>query len=291
MGLRMTDSDYFPPWDSEGAESHSEIGGLMPHHELRHALEHYRTHWERFLGIAASHCPDHLTPELWGWVKEVYDEAARHSRNALEFAGTQSTGVNELSPPALKPYGIAEADRVEWLRWLEDVACEVMGGRDGSSVTESALFEQFAQMQWADVMLEELATVGKRMDILARVRPLSVPEKARPYVSHVVDCFLRGMDREMAVMARVALEAALRNAQGSDGQDGWAIHVALSALRSLDPAVCDAARRVKGAGDAGAHSFEEFEVDAESVLADLAKVLRWLGTAPARRLPRHESAS
>lgn len=258
----------------------------------------YPADFSAYWGLDDREPPDHLDEDDWREYQRLDRLVTRLANGAHLLVRPVKTPDADLSLHEWlkEEAGLAEE---QWERWLdewrqslaEDQWWQLFRLSRPSAPGDPRLKKRFmhARMETEAERLYPYSP-GKMASRLFRLLQhvvLKPGQKTREYLPRLAECYVRGMDIELAVMARTVLDAALqdeysdedvRNEVGA-GKDvvlERRIQCAASAGPFRPRNILDAADRIRKTGNRAAHADLSVAVDADSLLEDVTTCLEAL---------------
>jgi len=273
----------FPYWSLDDA--HATVDDNFPHE------------WASFWGIGKDVAPEDVHPDKWEEANRLHRIARRLVHAAGELSGSGLPEDTRELPKKLRAEAAEDWERRQ--QYLEALR-EKLQERDSD---ELKALQAALRHEWPSEASEKLFSTAvqihawKRfgssphsvasrtlelLDYLVRARG----ERTKAYLSRVAKCYIRGMDTELAVMARAVLEAALeaapledavdqvmRNSRGKRFVPLDGLIEAASLAGAFDEDARLAAHAIREAGNSAVHKAPGLEPPGEDVLRDLKVAL------------------
>jgi hypothetical protein len=263
--------------------------------QIDNVFDQYPHEFRDFWGLDSTVTPGNLDADDWEARKDLSRLAKRISAVAVTLARPAKLPEGDLQAPAHLRAAAEEAgkhisDLLEQLTsQLPDRADEIAALFSRLRLEEDARYRFFL----ACLQLELSAFLVDPRDLAERTVELSQyvsrvrGERAIQYLARVSRCYLYGMNAELAVMARSALEALLDHeipeAQvravrrlSSNQRTGLTDYIQVAQGTLLTGDAIRAAWKVKQLGDDAVHVSTETVGDPHEVLENLVLVLKCL---------------
>lgn len=264
---------------------------------LDEAAVDYDSAFHEYWNFGGQTPPEFMERDDWAECRRLYELAKQIARIASTLTSRKGFGAARVSEPAL----LEEEARKErnHVREVLDVLTKDYSGIGPKQVaqirealnstnpadarTRHAVVKNTLQVQAWNLFNFSPATMAERMLKLTRYVVHSPAPRTADYLRLVARCYILGLDDECAVMARAALDAALeerfddecvRQMYRLQKRERVGLALRIDCARAQDAfndVTCDAALRVKKAGDDAAHAHPGLAGEIDNVLDDLAR--------------------
>lgn len=176
-------------WSSEAAEAEYEADTerWVPAGAVADSIVNWQQFLSDYWGLSADSPPDGAAYASWEEVRRC-----KHLSQSLLRALTQM--------PIPEPSALLDREQLAGLR------------RDLQSLSKIWLLNQLLELGLLQRVLNRATGAGERATrLLGQVQIGDLPVKAQSYLRRACELYLAGFDAEVAIMARAALEAAVRD--------------------------------------------------------------------------------
>jgi hypothetical protein len=246
--------------------------------------------WKEHWGIGHECAPSSIDPDMW-------EDANRFFADAKRICEILYTSTGRQPPPALRELRDKleeDTDREigEWNEEFENIWAlvgesarveleEKHWNKDLEAPMRLALFDTSMEIWAYEYFGTHAGDLAARAVEFVRSMIRVKGEAARQYLGRVAVCYVNDMRPELAVMARAVIEAALRacvdeTTVSARGKRYPSLIDWIEAARTneiLPHEACEAALRVKRAGDDVIHNIPQQAAERQVTLAQLITVL------------------
>lgn len=243
--------------------------------------DNYPHDFRAFWGMDQHEPPEHLDGDTWREYRSAAQLVERLAQGASQLVRPRKTTDEKI---AQYPWLIEEADRMRTaviammeenpeifprdMWWKVFELLSALGNPEGKRRFMSACM----QLEVVRLYPENTEEKAERLFALVTYLTRKPSQRCREYLPRVAECYVRGLDVELAVMARAVLEAALQDEFPDERNLERRIQIAVSRGLFQSDAF-DAANRLRTAGNAAAHADLSLKVDPDAVMGDLFNCL------------------